>query len=99
MKVATWHGGTRFTLDEVPEPIAGPGQVVVAVETAGICGTDVHATQGLFPYKPPLVLGHEYTGVVRAVGRGVSKRLIGSALACEPSHGCGASSHSAAARL
>jgi len=44
MKVATWHGGTRFTLDEVPEPVAGPGQVVVAVETAGICGTDVHAT-------------------------------------------------------
>ena len=58
MNVATWQGGTRFTLDDVPEPIAGPGQVVVAVETAGICGTDVHATQGLFPYKPPLVLGH-----------------------------------------
>jgi L-iditol 2-dehydrogenase len=72
MKVATWHGGTRFTLDDVPEPVAGPGQVVVEVQTAGICGTDVHATQGLFPYKPPLVLGHEYTGIVRAVCRSAS---------------------------
>ena len=99
MKVATWHGGTRFTLDDVPEPIAGPGQVVVAVETAGICGTDVHATQGLFPYKPPLVLGHEYTGVVRAVGRGVSKRLIGRTVACEPSYGCGACAECEAGRV
>src|SRR5499425_3900032 len=99
MKVATWHGGTRFTIDEVPEPSAGPGQVVVAVETAGICGTDVHATQGLFPYKPPLVLGHEYTGVVRAVGRGVSKRLIGRTVACEPSYGCGACAECDAGRV
>ena len=73
MKIATWHGGTRFTLDDVPEPVAGPGQVVVEVHTAGICGTDVHATQGLFPYKPPLVLGHEYTGVIAEVGAGVNR--------------------------
>ena len=69
MKVATWQGESRFTIDKVPEPVAGPGQVVVAVHAAGICGTDVHATQGLFPWNPPLVLGHEYTGVVRQVGR------------------------------
>jgi L-iditol 2-dehydrogenase len=99
MKVATWHGGTRFTLDDVPEPVAAPGQVVVEVQTAGICGTDVHATQGLFPYKPPLVLGHEYTGIVRAVGRGVSKRLIGRAVACEPSFGCGTCGECEAGRV
>src|SRR5437867_10176912 len=85
MKAATWRGGSQFTIDEVPEPVAGPGQVVVAVHAAGICGTDIHATQGLFPWSPPLVLGHEYTGVVRAVGRGVPKRLVGKAVACERS--------------
>jgi L-iditol 2-dehydrogenase len=90
MKVATWRGGSRFTIDDAPEPAAGPGQVVVAVRAAGICGTDIHATQGLFPWAPPLVLGHEYTGVVHAVGRGVSRRLLGTAVACEPSYGCGA---------
>jgi L-iditol 2-dehydrogenase len=90
MRTATWRGGARFTLDEVPDPTPGPGQALVAVQAAGICGTDVHATQGLFPWTPPLVMGHEYTGVVQDVGRGVSKRLIGRAVACEPSYGCGA---------
>jgi L-iditol 2-dehydrogenase len=89
VKAATWRGGARFTLDDVPEPAPGPGQALVAVQAAGICGTDVHATQGLFPWTPPLVLGHEYTGVVRDVGRGVSRRLIGRPVACEPSYGCG----------
>src|SRR2546427_10437272 len=89
MKVATWRGEARFTIDEVPDPAPGPGQVVVDINTAGICGTDIHATQGLFPWKPPVVLGHEYTGVVRDVGRGVSRRLIGHGVACEPSYGCG----------
>ena len=90
MKVATWRGGTSFTIDEAPEPVAGPGQVVVAVRAAGICGTDVHATQGLFPWAPPRVLGHEYTGVVEDGGRGVNRRLVGRVVACEPSYGCGA---------
>jgi L-iditol 2-dehydrogenase len=89
VKTATWRGGARFTVDEVPDPAPGPGQALVAVGAAGICGTDVHATQGLFPWSPPLVMGHEYTGVVQDVGRGVSKRLIGRAVVCEPSYGCG----------
>lgn len=89
MRVATWRGESRFTIDEVPDPVAGPGQVVVAVHTAGICGTDIHATQGLFPWTPPMVLGHEYTGIVREAGRGVSPRLVGRLVACEPSYGCG----------
>jgi L-iditol 2-dehydrogenase len=90
MKVATWRGSDRFSVDEAPEPAVKPGWVVVDVQAAGICGTDIHATQGLFPWTPPLVMGHEYTGVVRAVGRGVSKSLVGKAVACEPSYGCGA---------
>ncbi|PYN30429.1 MAG: iditol 2-dehydrogenase, partial [Candidatus Rokuibacteriota bacterium] len=99
VRVATWRGESRFTLDEVDEPVAGPGQVLVAVHTAGICGTDVHATQGLFPWTPPLVLGHEYTGVVREVGRGVSRSLVGRAVACEPSYGCGACAECLARRV
>ena len=99
MRVATWRGESRFTLDEVDEPVAGPGQVLVAVHAAGICGTDVHATQGLFPWTPPLVLGHEYTGVVREVGRGVSRSLVGRAVACEPSYGCGACAECLARRV
>src|SRR3989442_8379472 len=89
MKVATGGGEARFTMDEVPDPAPGPGQVVVNIHAAGIRGPDIHATQGLFPWKPPLVLGHEYTGIVRGVGRGASRHLIGRVVACEPSYGCG----------
>src|SRR5262245_12664581 len=90
MKVATWHGAEQFTIDERPEPVPGRREVLVEVHTAGICGSDVHAIQGLFPRTPPAVLGHEYTGVVRAAGAGVSRRLVGRTVACEPSYGCGA---------
>ena len=99
MKVATWRGSDRFSVDEAPEPVVKPGWVVVDVHAAGICGTDIHATQGLFPWTPPLVMGHEYTGVVRAVGRGVSKGLVGKAVACEPSYGCGACAECAEGRI
>ncbi len=99
MKVATWRGGSHFTIDEVPEPTPGPGQALVAVQAAGICGTDVHATQGLFPWTPPLVMGHEYTGVVQDVGRGLSRRLVGRAVVCEPSYGCGECVDCAAGRV
>src|SRR4029450_635295 len=99
MRVATWRGDDRFTLDEAPEPVAGPGQVVVAVRAAGICGTDVHATQGVFPWKPPLGLGPGYTGVIRKVGRGVSQGLVGRTVGCEPSYGCGECAECAAGRV
>ena len=89
MKVATWRGGDRFTIDEVPDPAPGAGQVVVDVHAAGICGTDVHTVQGLFARPAPVVLGHEYSGVVRETGRGVNPRLVGRRVACEPSYGCG----------
>jgi L-iditol 2-dehydrogenase len=99
MKVGTWRGGPKFTVDEVTAPTPGPGQALVSVRAAGICGTDVHATQGLFPWTPPMVMGHEYTGVVQDVGAGVSKRLIGRAVACEPSYGCGTCGECAEGRV
>jgi threonine dehydrogenase-like Zn-dependent dehydrogenase len=90
MRAATWHGESRFTVDDLPEPAPGPGEVLIAVHTAGICGSDIHATQGLFPLTPPRVMGHEYSGTVLAVGRGVSRSLVGRAVGCEPNYGCGA---------
>jgi L-iditol 2-dehydrogenase len=99
MRAATWHGDNRFTLDDLPEPVPGPGQVLLAVHTAGICGSDVHATQGLFPLTPPRVMGHEYSGTVLAVGRGVRRDLVGRAVACEPNYGCGACDACRASRI
>lgn len=89
MKVATWRGEARFTIDQVPEPAPGAGEVLVAVHTAGICGSDIHATQGLFPATPPRVMGHEYSGTVVGIGPGVPRRLLDRLVACEPNYGCG----------
>ena len=88
MKVMTWHGGARFTHDDVPDPKAEPGFVVVEIDTTGICGTDVHITQGLFPSDAPKILGHEGSGVIVDVGEGVSKERIGQRVVLNHSAHC-----------
>jgi threonine dehydrogenase-like Zn-dependent dehydrogenase len=89
MKVAVWQGGARFTIEQQPDPTPGPGQVVVKVDTVGVCGTDVHITQGLFPATPPQILGHEFSGTVVAAGPGVATSRIGEKVACDISSHCG----------
>jgi threonine dehydrogenase-like Zn-dependent dehydrogenase len=89
LKAAVWLGGTRFTIEERPDPVPGPGQVVVKVDTVGVCGTDVHITQGLFPATPPMVLGHEFSGTIVETGKGVPKRRVGEQVAFDHSSHCG----------
>ena len=57
----------------MPEP--GLGEVLVRVEAAGLCHTDIHAAHGGWPVKPklPLIPGHEGVGIVTALGPGVSE--------------------------
>lgn len=65
MKSLVWQGGRRIEYSEQPEPAPGAHEVVVEVELAGICGSDVHAYKGSpGPRVPPLVLGHEAVGTV-----------------------------------
>ena len=89
MKVATWRGGAKFTLDEAPDPVAETGQVVVKVDNVGICGSDVHLTQGLFPGEPPRVLGHEFSGVIVETGPGVDESIRGRRVVAIPTWVCG----------
>jgi threonine dehydrogenase-like Zn-dependent dehydrogenase len=65
MKGLVWHGGQDLSLDEVPDPIATGDEAVLAVELAGICGSDLHGYRGHpGPRVPPLILGHEAVGTV-----------------------------------
>jgi alcohol dehydrogenase, propanol-preferring len=65
--------GRPLLIDDVPIPEPGHGQVLVKVETSGLCHTDIHAAHGDWPVKPPLpfVPGHEGVGLVERVGAGV----------------------------
>lgn len=75
MKAAVVHAfGEPLTIDEIPVPRPGPGQILVKVVTSGVCHTDLHAADGDWPVKPklPLVPGHEGAGYVAAVGAGVT---------------------------
>lgn len=60
------------------------GWVTLNVTYAGICGTDVHIAHNEFPSYPPVTLGHEFTGVVSALGAGVERWRPGDRVVCEP---------------
>lgn len=78
--VLTGTGGYDvLQVQERPDPIAGPGEVRIAVKAAGINFADTMARVGLYPDapKPPCVLGYEVAGEVESVGEGVSDRQVG----------------------
>lgn len=65
--------GLPLSLDDVPIPEPGPDEVRVRVRAAGVCGTELHFTEGLYaPSRVPMTLGHEAAGTVDAVGAQVS---------------------------
>ena len=74
MKAAVVHEfGEPLTIEEVPVPEVGPGQILVKIAATGVCHTDLHAAEGDWPVKPklPFIPGHEGVGNVVAVGTGV----------------------------
>jgi propanol-preferring alcohol dehydrogenase len=81
-----------LTLEDRPVPSPGPGQILVRIESSGLCHTDIHAAHGDWPVKPtpPFVPGHEGVGVVEAVGSGVTVRAVGDRVALPwLGHACG----------
>ncbi len=72
MKAAVYRSKQRFEVREIPTPEPGPGQVQVKIHRSAICGTDVHAF--MYDLAPSgAVLGHEFAGVISAVGDGVTR--------------------------
>ncbi|MDX6236115.1 MAG: alcohol dehydrogenase, propanol-preferring [Kribbellaceae bacterium] len=84
MKAAIVRDFTKpLSLEDVPKPEPGPGEVLVKVETAGLCHTDIHAAHGDWPVKPnpPFIPGHEGVGIVEQVGPGVTTPQVGDRVA------------------
>jgi len=84
MKAAVVTDFTKaLQVTEVDQPVPGPGEVLVKVETSGLCHTDIHAAHGDWPIKPslPLIPGHEGVGIVTELGDGVTRLQVGDRVA------------------
>lgn len=92
MRKVSFMGKKSFKLQEISTPTPGPGELLIRNAACGVCGTDVHiyyGEPGSAEVKPPVVLGHEYAGIVEAVGPDVSAFRIGDHVTIDPNMYCG----------
>src|SRR5688572_15077080 len=73
MRAVRIHEDLTLRVDDIGDLRPGPGEVLVRIHAAGVCGTDLHILDGMIKPDPyPMTLGHEAAGVVEAVGDRVS---------------------------
>lgn len=83
--VKTQKGVGFIEVRDMPEPAApGPGEVRIRIAACGICGSDIHIRHDQFPYWPPVILGHEFTGTVTECGPGCRLFKPGARVVAEP---------------
>ncbi|MGA2363117.1 MAG: alcohol dehydrogenase catalytic domain-containing protein [Candidatus Aminicenantales bacterium] len=86
--IMTSPGEIKFR--DVPVPKPGPDEVLIRIKTIGVCGSDVHVRHGRHPFTSyPVVQGHEFSGVVEAVGRRVRNIRPGLKVTATPQIVCG----------
>lgn len=90
MKAVVWNGPYDLSIQEVPRPSPGEGEVLIKTKAVGICGSDLEIYDGRFTQTtPPLTIGHEGGGIVEAVGPGVSNVKEGDRVIVECVIYCG----------
>jgi len=89
MKAAIFYGPGKLEVREVERPKIGPGEVLVRVRAAGICGTDVRIFNGTKKVSVPRIIGHEFAGQIEEVGFGVEDWRPGDRVTVEPIIACG----------
>ncbi|WP_448003108.1 zinc-dependent alcohol dehydrogenase [Agromyces bauzanensis] len=90
MRASVLHGVGDLRIEEKPVPEPGPGEVLIRVGVCGVCGSDAtEFGRGLVLAQPPVTLGHEFAGVVEAVGPGVSSPAVGATVVCGAGVSCG----------
>lgn len=76
-------GPGNMEIREVPVPEPGQGEVLISVKAVGICGTDLKIQDDQFPSFPPVIVGHEFSGEIAGLGRGVRGWKIGDRVVSE----------------
>ena len=91
MLAARYYGIGQVRTENIPMPVYGPGQALVKVAYAGICGSDLHIfRKGMFMTSIPETMGHEFSGVVEQIGEGVTEVHPGDHVVGDPRVSCGA---------
>jgi D-arabinitol dehydrogenase (NADP+) len=89
MRAVVYDGPRQFEVRSVPTPEPGPGEARLAVEIAGMCGTDLHIHSGGFFSSYPLTPGHEIVGWVDLLGDDVADLVVGQRIAADNTVLCG----------
>ncbi|WP_416064264.1 zinc-dependent alcohol dehydrogenase family protein [Rhizobium sp. ZK1] len=89
MRAVRLEATGKLVMREVDKPAPGPGELLVRIEACGICGTDRHLFLGEFPSHPPVTLGHEFAGIIEAVGPDITGFEPGMRVTGDPNIACG----------
>jgi len=92
MRAAVYEGAGRLVVRDVPDPVPAADEVLIEVEACGVCGSDVQIINipPGHPSTPPVIIGHEFVGWIKAVGSAVRDLAVGSRVVCDPDPKCGA---------
>ncbi|OYO59664.1 alcohol dehydrogenase [Lachnotalea glycerini] len=92
MKALVYKGARDLCIEGIEIPQIGETDVLIKVKYCGVCGTDIHIYNGdggAFEVMPPLVMGHEFSGIVEKIGSKVTKVKIGDLVTVDPNDMCG----------
>jgi L-iditol 2-dehydrogenase len=92
LKRATLVDTRKYRIDNLDEPHAAPGEVRIKVMYNGLCGSDLHIFENQHPTLKdafPIVLGHEFSGLVDEIGQGVQGFMLGAPATIQPVRSCG----------
>lgn len=92
MRSAVFYGKHDLRVEDYPLPELGAKDVLIQVKACGICGTDVHiyeGDKGAAEVHPPTILGHEFSGVIAAVGSEATMFKVGDRVCIDPNQYCG----------
>lgn len=90
MRQAVMSEPGRIEYNDAPVPSPGPGEVLLRIKKIGVCGSDVHVWHGQHPFTPyPVVQGHEFCGMIEAIGPEVKRAQPGMKATAAPQIVCG----------
>jgi L-iditol 2-dehydrogenase len=89
MKAAIFYRPFDVRIETLPKTTPGENEALVKVKSAGVCGTDIQIFRGESPINPPIVLGHDFSGVIEAIGGHVGNFSPGDRVTVQPVGYCG----------